>query len=120
MNELSRCNYEAILGLKPETEAYRTWTVKPPLRSEFRHVTGSMECPYGKIEIEYQKVENDGSEQITMNVTVPTSTTGILVLPRDDSAVIVARLPEQNKRAVTKTGKRVFLTPGVYHLTLSP
>jgi hypothetical protein len=112
--------YEAILGLKPETEAYRTWTVKPPLRSEFRHVTGSMECPYGKIEIEYQKVENDGSEQITMNVTVPTSTTGILVLPRDDSAVIVARLPEQNKRAVTKTGKRVFLTPGVYHLTLSP
>lgn len=31
--------YEAVLGLKPTAEAYRTWTVKPPLKSESKHVT---------------------------------------------------------------------------------
>lgn len=106
--------YEAVLGLKPETEAYRTWTVKPPLKSEFGHVEGSMECPYGLIEIEYEKTEEGG---VRMNVTVPTSTTGYLVLPRNESEVQVYRKGGEKK---LKKGKRVVLKSGKYELQITP
>lgn len=106
--------YEAILGLKPETEAYRTWTVKPPLKSEFRHVVGSVDCPYGLIKIEYTKSESEG---ITMNVTVPTSTTGFVLLPREESEVIVTR---RGGEPVHKKARKIPLRPGGYELRLKP
>jgi hypothetical protein len=110
--------YEAVLGLKPETGAYRTWTVKPPLKSEFKHVDGSMDCPYGKIEIEYDC--NQAGDDIRMEVTVPTSTTGFLLLPNDSSSVAVTRVQINNGTTVTKTGRRVSLKPGRYKLQLKP
>ncbi|PVH99981.1 glycoside hydrolase family 78 protein [Periconia macrospinosa] len=111
--------YSAVLGLKPETEAYRTWTVKPPLNSEFQCVEGTVECPYGKIAIEYRR-EGDG-EGASMKVTVPTSTTGILVLPKETSKVTIARLRRGLKNdAVTKRGTRINLKPGIYELQIQP
>lgn len=105
---------ETVLGLKPETEAYRTWTVKPPLKSEFKHVVGIMDCPYGLIEIEYEK---DDEGKVGMKVTVPTSTTGFLVLPRDESEVMVTRISGQpTKRA----GRKIGLKPGKYMLQIMP
>jgi hypothetical protein len=105
--------YEAVLGLKPETEAYRTWTVKPPLKSEFTHVVGSMDCPYGLIEIEYRR---DEADVVTMKITVPTSTTGLLLLPREDSVVEVTRSGGEMMR---RSGRRIALKPGRYDLTLA-
>jgi hypothetical protein len=110
--------YEAVLGLKPETSAYRTWTVKPPLNSEFKHVEGSVDCPYGKIEVEYDC--NQAGDDIRMEVTVPTSTTGFLLLPEDSSSVAVTRVQTKNRDTVTKTGRRVSLKPGRYKLHLKP
>lgn len=112
--------YEAVLGLKPETEAYRTWTVKSPLKSEFRHVQGSVDSPYGNIEIEYERVKRGDDDEISMSITVPTSTTGYLLLPRDESEAAVTRLPDVSSKAVTKKGKRVALNPGRYRLSLKP
>ena len=109
--------YAAVLGVKYETEAYRTWTVKPPLKSEFRLVRGDVECPYGKIEVEYERVE--GGEGAKMKVTVPTSTTGYLLLPRDESEVDVTRL-QKAQNTVTEKGRRVALSPGGYELVLRP
>lgn len=106
--------YEAVLGLKPETEAYRTWTVKPPLKSEFRHVAGTMDCPYGLIEIEYIKSETEGT---TMKITVPTSTTGYILLPRVESEATVTR---QGGQPTEKKGARIALRPGQYKLCLKP
>jgi hypothetical protein len=106
--------YEAVLGLKPEIEAYRTWTVKPPLRSEFKHVVGSMDCPYGLIEIEYRRDETD---VVTMKITVPTSTTGFLVLPREDAVVGITR---SGGEMIRRSGRRIALKPGRYDLTLTP
>ncbi|KAH7087464.1 bacterial alpha-L-rhamnosidase-domain-containing protein [Paraphoma chrysanthemicola] len=103
--------YESVLGLKPETEAYRTWTVKPPLNSEFNHVQGSMECPYGLIEIEFDR--RDGTTK--MRVTVPTSTTGYVLLPRDASVVVVTRNGGESAR---KNGRRIALEPGRYELQI--
>ncbi|KAI0205105.1 alpha-rhamnosidase [Astrocystis sublimbata] len=111
--------YEAVLGLKSETEGYRTWSVKPPLRSEFRHVEGSMECPYGNIQIEYDcRSSADGQEVASMKVTVPTSTTAFLLLPDDSSSVEIYRMGTDGIR--TATGKRIALKPGKYDLSLSP
>ncbi|KAH7378468.1 bacterial alpha-L-rhamnosidase-domain-containing protein [Phaeosphaeria sp. MPI-PUGE-AT-0046c] len=106
--------YGAVLGLKPETEAYRRWAVKPPLNSEFRHVVGSMDCPYGLIEIEYIKDEN---KAVTMKVTVPTSTTGCVLLPGKESEAIVMR---KDGHCVTRKGKRIDLKPGRYELHIHP
>ena len=106
--------YEAVLGLKCETDAYRTFTIKPPLKSEFRHIKGDVECPYGKIEVEYSR-----DSETTMKITVPTSTIGYLVLPQDGSEVDVTRLQEEQK-TVTERGRRVVLKPGRYELVLRP
>lgn len=103
--------YEAVLGVKPENEAYRTWRVKPPLKSEFGHVEGKVECPYGMIEIVYDKTE----QGVRMQVCVPTSTKGFLVLPSEGSEVAVTR---NGGEAVVKTGQRVELRPGKYDLEL--
>jgi len=110
--------YEAVLGLKPETSAYRTWTVKPPLNSEFKHVEGSVDCPYGKIKVEYDC--SQAGDDIRMEITVPTSTTGFLLLPKDSSSVAVTRVQTKNRDTVTKTGRRVSLKPGRYKLHLKP
>ncbi|KAF2028531.1 hypothetical protein EK21DRAFT_69634 [Setomelanomma holmii] len=105
--------YEAVLGLKPEAEAYRTWTVKPPLKSEFKHVKGSMECPYGLIEIEYENRE----EEVVMKITVLTSTTGILLLPRDEIVAVVKR---KGGEPSEKKGRKIALKPGRYELRIEP
>ncbi|KAJ4353201.1 uncharacterized protein N0V89_004927 [Didymosphaeria variabile] len=111
--------YNAVLGLKPETEAYKTWTVKPPLKSEFKHVEGSVECPYGKIEIEYERDE-EGCD-VRMKVTVPTSTTGFLLLPSDSSSVSIRRIREgRTDDGASETGSRIALKAGRYYLHLNP
>lgn len=106
--------YEAVLGLKPETGAYRTWTVKPPLKSEFKHVVGSMDCPYGLIEIEYKRGDDD---DVSMNITAPTSTTGFVLLPREESEVIATR---HGGQSVHMKGRKIALRPGRYNLRLKP
>jgi hypothetical protein len=106
--------YEAVLGLKPETEAYRTWTVKPPLKSEFKHVVGSMDCPYGLIEIELTRADDD---DLSMKITVPTSTTGFILLPREESEVIATR---HGGQSVHMKGQKIALRPGRYGLQLKP
>jgi hypothetical protein len=108
--------YEAVLGVKCEMEAYRTWTVKPPLNSEFKYVKGDIDCPYGNIEVEYIKsVEGN----VRMKIEVPTSTTGYLLLPTDDSEVDLER-EQAPQEFVTKKGKRIALQPGRYRVVLRP
>ena len=108
--------YEAVLGLKPETEAYRTWTAKPPLESEFRYVEGNVESPYGMIGIQYDRGE--AGDGIRMEITVPTSTTGFLLLPSDTSSVTVKRVQASGGQEVTKNGCRIGLKSGKYELKL--
>lgn len=108
--------YEAVLGVKPETEAYRTFTIKPPLRSEFGSVEGNVECPYGIIEVKYVKEASN----VRMKIKVPTSTTGYLILPSDESEVDVKRVQGCAGQVVSRRGKRVTLKPGGYELQLRP
>lgn len=81
---------------------------------------GSVECPYGTIEIEYQRIERDGKDDIGMTVTVPTSTMGFLLLPKDESEVDVTRLQERGREAFASAGTRAALKSGKYCLVLRP
>jgi len=106
------------LGVKAETEAYRTWRVRPPLGSEFGVVEGRVECPYGGIEVRYERRDDGGGgEEVKMEVSVPTSTTGHLLLPREESRVVVRRLGEDGYE-VERKGVRIALKPGKYELVL--
>jgi hypothetical protein len=109
--------YEGVLGVQAETEAYKTWRVKPPFGSEFGMVEGSVECPYGKIKVKYEKTSGGGSEEAKMWLTVPTSTTAYLLLPSADSSADLRRLG-QGGYEVRKKGTRVTLKPGSYELML--
>lgn len=103
--------YASVLGLRAETEAYRTWSVTPPLGSEFGFVEGSVECPYGKIEIEYRRE----GEEVSMRVSVPTSTVGYLELPDDSCELVVSRSGGDGE---IRRGRRIGLKPGRYDLKL--
>ncbi|KXH55437.1 hypothetical protein CSAL01_05074 [Colletotrichum salicis] len=106
--------YEAVLGIRVEEDGYRTWTVKPPLKSEFGFVEGTFECPYGLIEVTFKRV----GEDVGMRVVVPTSTKGTLVLPRDESTVVIRR--DGTEGVEGASGKRLTLLPGRYDLVLHP
>jgi hypothetical protein len=109
--------YEGVLGVQAETEAYKTWRVKPPFGSEFGMVEGSVECPYGKIEVKYKRISKGGSEEAKMWLTVPTSTTAYLLLPSADSSADLRRLGEGGYEVQNK-GTRIALKPGSYELVL--
>lgn len=72
--------YAAILGLRSTSEAYKTFLVDPPYRSEFEDVQGQMECPYGMIRIQYSK--NSSTGNVIIKLDVPMSTTATLRLPQ--------------------------------------
>jgi hypothetical protein len=79
--------YASVLGWNPLTTAYKTWTAKHPINSEFSFVEGEVLCPYGLIKIAFE--QND--DYILLQVFVPTSTTGSLILPSEDSEVEIER-----------------------------
>jgi hypothetical protein len=70
--------YAAVLGLKPVADGYRTFTVTPPYESEFGAVNGSVECPYGQIVIDFQRLK----DRIVLSLAVPMSTTASVMLPK--------------------------------------
>jgi hypothetical protein len=78
-------------------------------------VEGIFECPYRKIDNEQERDE-EGLD-VRIKVTVPTSTTGLLLLPNDSSSVSVRRMqPGADGDLVTQLGSRISLKAGRYDL----
>ncbi|GKZ88545.1 hypothetical protein AnigIFM59636_008407 [Aspergillus niger] len=102
--------YAAVLGLKPTGPAYRTFVVDPPYNAEFKHVKGSVDCPYGTIAVEFTRNEQG---QAVVNVRVPFGTTAIVKLPRSGKSSAYCREGEES-RAVD--GGEVSLSHGVYSI----
>ncbi|KAL2825743.1 bacterial alpha-L-rhamnosidase-domain-containing protein [Aspergillus cavernicola] len=71
--------YSAVLGVEPVGDAYRTWRLRPPFKSEFGFVQGEVDCPYGMIRVRFERRSGDG--RVELEVRVPTSTVCTLVLP---------------------------------------
>ena len=78
---------------------------------------GTVDCPYGTIEVKYERRIVNDKEETRMWVTVPPSTTGYLLLPSDAFRVAVKRLGKGGYD-VGRNGQRILLEPGKYELLL--
>ncbi|KAL6235023.1 hypothetical protein BDW75DRAFT_251145 [Aspergillus navahoensis] len=103
--------YEAVLGVKPVGDAYKSWTLRPPFASEFGVVEGEVDCPYGLIKVRFEREETG---DVRLDVRVPTSTKCTLVLPVDSTAV--AGLPAEVQ---VPSRREALLPPGEYRLVIS-
>ncbi|KAL4893748.1 bacterial alpha-L-rhamnosidase-domain-containing protein [Aspergillus ambiguus] len=105
--------YVALLGVQPVADAYRTWSLRPPVRSEFARVEGEVDCPYGLIQVRFARRE-DG-KTVDMQVRVPTGTVCTLVLPGDISGVEIEAMGAETKEVA---GGRIELPQGKYRLVV--
>jgi hypothetical protein len=108
--------YAYALGVVPTGNAYRTWTLRPCLKSEFDFVEGEVNCPYGLIFVRFDRVKrNDGT--FGMQVKVPTGTTCTLELPNKSSSVHIQRQGTEGSRVLA--GDKVNLLQGDYSLDIT-
>lgn len=77
--------YAAVLGLKPIDNAYRTFEIDPPYESEFHHVQGSVDSPYGLIKIDYQR---NAAGEVTLDLSVPFGTSAVVKIPSSRQASV--------------------------------
>ena len=106
--------YEGVLGLRVVGEGYRRWTVRPPVGSEFGRVEGGVECPYGKIEVCWER--KGGGERGLLKVRVPVGTVGVVLLPGEETVVELVREGwEEGRRMV---GGSVELEHGMYEMKI--
>lgn len=112
--------YEAVLGVRVVEDGYRRWTVRPPLGSEFGRVEGTVECPYGRIEVRFEQTGVEGSEggggKARLRVRVPFGTVGTVLLPGEGTEVEVLREGWEQKRKMK--GASVDLEHGTYEVEI--
>ncbi|KAF9891975.1 hypothetical protein FE257_002939 [Aspergillus nanangensis] len=109
--------YAAVLGVQPVGDAYRTWTLRPLVTGEFGLVEGEVECPYGMIQVRFerrrQESESSSSSSILVDleIGVPFGTKCSLILPPR----VVVKEEEGLQRGSDGT---ISLLQGVYRLVL--
>jgi catechol 2,3-dioxygenase-like lactoylglutathione lyase family enzyme len=69
--------YTSVLGLKVIEDGYRSFEIDPPYGAEFGHVNGTVDCPYGLIDIDFRQEK----DSVVLNVVVPFGTTARVRLP---------------------------------------
>ena len=104
--------YAHVLGLRPTTDAYRTFTVDPPYESEFGEVEGDVECPYGRIAIRWRYGEDEGNFELRLEV--PFGSTADVCLPSKLSSVLITR-DGGDARSVAARGMK--LSHGRYRIS---
>lgn len=105
--------YAGILGLKPDADAYKTFTISPPYHSEFDEAHGHVESPYGLISVAFRK----NKTETCVKVSVPVGTEASLHLP---IGVLSARVSRQGDGESTKTadGQILKFTNGTYTINM--
>jgi hypothetical protein len=109
--------YDYALGVRPLTDAYRTWRLRPCYKAEFDYVEGQIESPYGLISVRFDRRQREPVMKAVVDVSVPTGTVCELVLPSDTSTVDIQRHPVDETR--TFKGKTVNLLQGHYRLEIT-
>ena len=105
--------YAAVLGVKPIDDAYKTFSVRPPYESEFNEVEGTVDCPYGLIEVYFRR----STSVISLELTVPMSTTATLDLPDAHGKANVERVGGSS-REIAVEESAIELKHGKYCITI--
>ncbi|KAJ4262872.1 hypothetical protein NW762_006485 [Fusarium torreyae] len=108
--------YDYALGVRPLTDGYRTWRLRPCFKAEFNYVEGEVESPYGLISVRFDRREESDANKATVDVIVPAGTTCELVLPNETSTVELQRRPVEEPRRLQ--GKKLQLLQGRYRLDI--
>ncbi|KXS97123.1 hypothetical protein AC578_2905 [Pseudocercospora eumusae] len=106
--------YAAVLGLKPTSEAYKTFAIRPPYDSEFDEVQGSVDCPYGVVEVRYT---HKTTVSVELDIVVPMSTIATLELPVRFTRALL-RPKWAMEREIETARKSIDLEPGSYHINI--
>jgi hypothetical protein len=106
--------YTAVLGVKPVEAAYKTFIISPPYTAEFEYVKGTVDCPYGEIDIGFTRGK-DG--EVQLDLKIPMSTTSTVRLPDNSKSVRLCR--EGGKERIEKSD-RLTLSHGRYSVIIIP
>ncbi|KAI5247106.1 hypothetical protein E4T42_06112 [Aureobasidium subglaciale] len=86
--------YAGVLGIRPQGDAYKTFSIEPPYESEFKDVEGQVDCPYGRIAVKFKET----AEMVSLNVTVPVGTEASIRVPENlGASVKVTRSGSEEK-----------------------
>ncbi len=69
--------YQVLAGIRPAAPGFKRITIKPAVVGDLTWVKAHHDCPYGRIESNWQR---DGNK-LTLNVTVPANTTAAVHVP---------------------------------------
>ena len=94
---------EEILGVKPETPGFKTFTVCPHLTSGLTRIDGTVPTPHGKIRVYMDVKEGKGS------LSVPAGTTGRLAIPLMGAGNIEIKMDGQTVQPEKKNATHVYL-----------
>lgn len=75
--DISAWFMEYLAGIRPGSPGYKTVLIKPEITGAISWAQGTHDSPYGKISSTWKI---DGTT-ITLNITIPASTTGVIYLP---------------------------------------
>ena len=74
--------YRDLAGLEPTSPGYRTFEIRPTVVDGLDWVKFSKDCPYGKIDINWNVAANG---TFTLKCTVPVGTTATVYIPDGDT-----------------------------------
>lgn len=109
--------YDYALGVRPLTDGYRTWRLRPCFKAEFDYVEGKVESPYGLISVCFNRNSEQDTNKVILTVSVPAGTICKLVLPNDTSIMRIQREPVDETRIFK--GKTMDLLQGNYKLDIT-
>ncbi|USW58929.1 Putative alpha-L-rhamnosidase, concanavalin-like domain, six-hairpin glycosidase superfamily [Septoria linicola] len=108
--------YNTVLGVTVVEKAYRKWRLRPCREGEFREVEGSVDCPYGPIEVRTKRNEDDSWK---VEVTVPMSTTCNFELLEKHGDIKVERFGNADP-SISRSAANIELRPGKYTIFVAP
>lgn len=94
---------EEILGVKPETPGFKTFTVCPHLTAGLTYVDGTVPTPHGKIQVYMDVKEGKGS------LSVPSGTKARLAIPRMGTENMEVRIDGQIVKPEKKDATHIYL-----------
>lgn len=94
---------EEVLGVKPETPGFKTFTVCPHLTAGLTRIDGTVPTPQGKIQVFMDVKEGKG------RLSVPTGTKARLAIPRMNAENVEVRMDGQLVQPEKTTATHVYL-----------
>ena len=105
-----------ILGIKPDTAGFKTFTVKPNLGRHLKEISGEMPTPYGNIQASFNL--NSG----ICSLTVPNGTVGKIGIPRAEKTILSVEINGVHAKSASEDDDFIYfdnLQKGRYEFVVS-